>query len=65
MMPDADAAGFVSLMNITSFRRHGPLHLLVVGKKEMYVPWANNRLSYPARELNIGPPPIRDVRYEL
>jgi hypothetical protein len=67
-VPDADAAGFVSLDEYYVF--FGGLdryNFKLVGKKEMYVPYNNNRLyTRPANEIlgrNHANPD--DLRYEL
>lgn len=67
-VPDADAAGFVSLDEYYIF--FGGLdryNFKLIGKKEMYIPYNNNRLySRPVREIlapNHANPD--DLRYEL
>ena len=67
-VPDADAAGFVSLDEYYVF--FGGLdryNFKLVGKKEMYVPYNNNRLYLrPTAEI-VGPRHANpdDLRYEL
>jgi len=67
-VPDSDAAGFVSLDEYyTFFGGLDRYDFKLVGKKEMYIPYNNNRLyARPVNEV-LGPNHANpdDLRYEL